>query len=99
MSCIKTQSYVKVERFVNSIEQTNVEKEKTMELYEDKIVTALDEFKLKTVFDISYRTIKGEEGWLYLHTTKGVFPYIVKTDPYPFIEAFREVQKTAAEEE
>ena len=91
MSCITTQTYVKVDRFVNSILQEDVESEKTMELYEDKIVTALDEFPLNIVVDISYRIIRGEEKLLYLHTTRGVFPYMVRTNPEPFIQAYKDL--------
>jgi len=89
MHFIAEQPYVKVHREVSSIDQQNVEYERKLYLYEDKIVTKHREFPIKEVFDISYRLIGGSGGLLYLHTSKGVYSYTVKSSPQAFVHAFR----------
>lgn len=92
MKALATLPYYKVEREINSIQQKNVEYERTLYLYEDKLITKHREFPLETVFDMSYRELKsGEEGTLFVHTSQGVFTYIVKSDPAEFIESFKEL--------
>ncbi|WP_280768719.1 hypothetical protein [Salipaludibacillus daqingensis] len=94
MKALATHPYYKVRREINSIEQKNVEYERTLYLYEDKLITQHREFPADKVFDMSYRELKsGEEGTLFIHTSQGVFTYIVKEDPAEFIEAFKELEK------
>ena|SRR5690625_2380638 len=89
MNLLAVQPYIKVIREVTSIEQTDIEEERNMYLYDDKLVTKHREFPLEDVFDISYREFgqKGN-GLLYVHTIKGVFSYTVKTSTDDFINAF-----------
>jgi len=94
MQLIAEQSYIKVVREVTSIDQKNIEEQRIMCLYDEKIVTEHREFPLKDVLDISYRFIGTDGGLLYLHTTKGVFSYIVKTSPKPFVEAFKDFRQS-----
>lgn len=94
MSLIAKQTYSKVVREVNSTEQKDTEQERTMYLYDDKIVTQYREFKVYDVLDISYRFIGDDGGLLYLHTNNGVYPYIVRSSPKAFVEAFKEFRKT-----
>ncbi|WP_339226263.1 hypothetical protein NSQ77_12160 [Oceanobacillus sp. FSL K6-2867] len=94
MSLIAKQTYSKVVREVNSTEQKHTEQERTMYLYDDKIVTQYREFKVYDVLDISYRFIGDDGGLLYLHTNNGVYPYIVRSSPKAFVEAFKEFRKT-----
>ncbi|WP_337019616.1 hypothetical protein [Oceanobacillus massiliensis] len=89
MNLLAEQSYIKIVRELSSIEQKDVEHQRKLYLYDEKIVTQHREFPLKDVLDISYRFIGGDGGLLYLHTTKGVFSYIVKTSPEKFVEAYR----------
>jgi len=94
MKALATLPYYKVQREINSIQQKNVEYERTLYLYEDKLITKHREFPLETVFDMSYRELKsGEEGTLFIHTSQGVFTYIVKSDPTEFIEVFKKLEK------
>lgn len=88
MHLIAKQPYVKVERKVSSIEQWDEEEQRTMYLYDEKVVTKRREFPITDVLDISYKEVAGKGGILYLHTLKGVFPYTVKSSPQPFIDAF-----------
>ncbi|WP_156290041.1 hypothetical protein [Oceanobacillus salinisoli] len=85
MYLIAEQPYVKVERRVRSIEQVDIEHKRTIYLYSDKVVTERREFPMKDVMDISYRLIGGEGGLLYLHTSHGVYSYIVKSSPEEFV--------------
>ncbi len=82
-----------MEKITNSIEQKTIELERTIKMTEEKITTAHREFKFEHVFDVSYRSMIREEGLLYLHTSKGVYSYMVKEDPADFIEAFKRMQK------
>ncbi|WP_100011555.1 hypothetical protein [Lentibacillus sediminis] len=90
MKLIAEQPYTKIERQVKSIEQVDVEHHRTMYLYDEKVVTQHHEFPIRDVFDMSYRFIGGQGGLLYLHTSRGVFPYTVKSSPEQFVAAFKE---------
>ncbi|PYZ97084.1 hypothetical protein CR205_00300 [Alteribacter lacisalsi] len=87
------QTYYKVHKVTNSIEQKTVEHERTLTMDQNEIQTAHRSFKFKDVFDISYRPLQEEEGLLYLHTSKGVYSYMVKDDPAPFIDAFKKLDR------
>lgn len=86
------QSYYKIHRKVTSIEQTTVVHERSMYLYEHKVTTQYREFPIDEVFDMSYRKMGAEGGFLYLHTKQGVYPYTVRADPNEFISAFKELK-------
>ncbi|CAG7626373.1 hypothetical protein PAECIP111802_01243 [Paenibacillus allorhizosphaerae] len=88
MSWIVSQPYFKIERELNGLEQKIVVQCRTMYLYPDKIVTRFRTFSFDEVFDISYRHIGDKEGFLYLHTNQGVYPYIIKDNPENFIHSF-----------
>lgn len=47
------------------------------------------DFTLNQVMDVSYKPFSSEAGILYLHTTKGVYPYNIHSHPQEFINAFR----------
>ncbi|GEL08839.1 hypothetical protein [Salisediminibacterium halotolerans] len=97
MEVIAKHPYYKVQREVNVIEQKNVEYERMLVLYEDKLVTQHREFSAEHIFDMSYRELSGGEGMLYVHTSKGVFSYNVKSDPSEFIQAFKQLEKRILE--
>jgi hypothetical protein len=85
------QEYIKVERIVNSLEQVDMEHKRYLSLYKDKVTSYHREFPIKEVLDMSYRQIGGEgAGLLYLHTTRGVYSYTVKSSPMHFIEYFKD---------
>ncbi|MEC5423915.1 hypothetical protein QGM71_10480 [Virgibacillus sp. C22-A2] len=93
MYLIAEQPYIKVLREVTSIEQRDIEYERVMCFYKEKITTQHREFPIDEVLDISYRHINGEGGLLYLHTTGGVFSYTVKTSPKSFVETVKDYIK------
>ncbi len=92
MNWIAKQSYYKIHRKVTSTEQTTVVNDRSMYLYEHKVMTQYRQFPIKDVFDMSYRKTGGEGGFLYLHTKQGVYPYTVREDPSAFIETFKELK-------
>lgn len=89
MSLIAQHPYIKTERKVIGIEQFQIEHDRIIYLYNDKVVTQYREFPIKVVMDFSYRQIGSQGGILYLHTLQGVYTYIVKSSPEAFIEAYR----------
>ena len=89
MSLIAQHPYIKTERKVTSIEQFEIEHDRIIYLYNDKVVTQNREFPIKDVMDFSYREIVNQGGILYLHTLQGVYTYIVKSSPEAFITAYR----------
>ena len=93
MYLLAVQPYIKVHREINHLEQITFEQERTIKLYNDKIVTHHREFDLTKVLDISYKGIDDEGGLLYLHTSGGLYSYMVKTSPQKFIESFKEYKQ------
>ncbi|WP_244986999.1 hypothetical protein [Oceanobacillus caeni] len=69
---------------------TRVEHQRTIYLYDNRIVTEHREFPIKDVLDISYRFIGGDGGLLYLYTSCGVYSYIVKSSPEDFVQTCKE---------
>lgn len=94
MKLIGTQPYYKIQRQVSSVDQRDIEEQRHLYLYEDKIMTYHREFLLDQVLDMSYRAFGKQGGLLYLHTLKGVFSYQVKASPQPFIDAFKHLTES-----
>lgn len=92
MNWIAQQSYYKIHREVTRTEQTMVVDDRSMYLYEHKIMTQYREFPIEDVLDMSYRKMGVEGGFLYLHTLQGVYPYTVRADPSEFINTFKELK-------
>ncbi|MGR6543554.1 hypothetical protein [Paenibacillus tundrae] len=89
MSTIAILPYYKIQRELTGLAQEIISSDRSMILYADKIVTQYREFKITEVFDMSFRRMGNEGGFFYLHTSTGVYPYMVKIDPKPFIQKFR----------
>lgn len=89
MGLIAQHPYIKIERKVTNLEQFEIEHNRIIYLYNDKVVTHHREFPIKDVMDFSYRKIANQGGILYLHTVQGVYTYIVKYSPEAFITAYR----------
>ena len=89
MNLIAQHPYFKVERTVTGTEQFEIEHDRIIYLYNDKVVTQNREFPINIVMDFSYRAIAKQGGILYLHTLQGVYTYIVKSSPEAFINAYR----------
>ncbi|WP_096188121.1 hypothetical protein [Evansella halocellulosilytica] len=98
MDWIASQPYVKVVREIQGLEQVNIEEKRTIYLYEDRIVTGYREFPFHTVFDMSFRHIAGDDSIFYLHTSRGVFSYTIKSDPTDFINHFKQLEKKKRDE-
>ncbi|WP_083249286.1 hypothetical protein [Bacillus solimangrovi] len=92
MQLIVSQTYVNVVRMIENNVQQYIENEEVISLYSDRIITHTDEFYLMNVFDISYRSMASNSGFLYLHTNKGVFSYHVKSNPNRFINEFKKMK-------
>lgn len=88
MCLLAIQPYYKILREVTSIEQKDIEDERNIYLYEEKLVTEYREFPIDEVRDISYKEA-GEIGILYVHTNSGLYSYTVKTSTQKFIEVFK----------
>lgn len=92
MRLIAQQPYIKIQREVTSIQQKDIEDERTLYLYDEKIVTARREFPIGNVIDMSYRAFGVGAGLLYIHTLSGLFTYTVKTSTEEFIHAFHKLK-------
>lgn len=93
MKLLAEQQYFKVQREVTSIGQEDIEYERSIYLYSDKIITHRREFAIDDVIDISYRKFGYETGLLYIHTESGLYTYTIKTSPVSFIETFKDNKK------
>ncbi|WP_145330315.1 hypothetical protein [Paenibacillus xylanexedens] len=91
MDCIAVLPYYRVQREVNGLSQEIERNARTMTLYSDRIVTKYREFRITEVFDMSFRRMGDEGGFFYLHTSTGVYPYMVEIDPRPFIRTFHQL--------
>ncbi|WP_260471813.1 hypothetical protein [Bacillus sp. HMF5848] len=91
MNPLCVQEYVKVIRKIEDNRQLHIETEHYLHLYPDKITDSLRQFNIKDVRDMTYKPFSSTpKGFLYLHTTQGVFSYVVTTSPIPFIEKYKQ---------
>ncbi|MBB6023855.1 hypothetical protein HNR77_004957 [Paenibacillus sp. JGP012] len=93
MDHIAVLPYYRVQREVTGLAQEIEMNARTMTLYSDRIVTKYREFLITEVFDMSFRRMGDKGGFFYLHTSTGVYPYMVEIDPGPFIQTFHQVAK------
>lgn len=89
MKLIASHPYIKVERRIEWNEQKYIETNHLLRLFSDRVISSTNEFNLEHVYDMSYRNT-----FLYLHTNQGVFSYLIKIDPLPFIQAFKKMKKS-----
>ncbi|MDZ5473777.1 hypothetical protein SM124_18830 [Bacillus sp. 31A1R] len=92
MEIILSQPYIKVIRSIEDNQQKSIEVEDYLHLYADQIITDSNVFLLREVHDISYKIFSNSSGFLYLHTNKGVYSFIVYKEPYEFIDMFKELK-------
>ncbi len=90
MDFFASQPYIKIERIVSSIEQKDIEHQRTLYLYHDRIVTQHRVFAIEDVLSVSEKRIGKDGGLLYIHTTKGLFSYTIQTPADAFVEAFEQ---------
>ncbi|HBZ08860.1 MAG TPA: hypothetical protein DEO65_03105 [Bacillus bacterium] len=89
MRLLAVQPYIKVHRQIVDAEIICREEERRIYLYHDRLITKHRVFCNKDISDLSYRRIGDEGGWLYVHTSRGIFSYNVPSSPESFIKAFR----------
>ncbi|OMD39064.1 hypothetical protein [Paenibacillus odorifer] len=89
--------YYKIQREIKDGEQRSFPCNRLMYLYKDRIVTRHREFPIKDILDMSYRSMGDTGGMFYLHTSKGVYAYLVECDPESFINTFKEQQMNKIE--
>lgn len=93
MSIISMIPYTYIERKVKRTQKVTIQHSKDICLYADSIQTEKNCFHVNSVFDISYKCVSKESGFLYLHTNQGMFAYTIHTDPADFIAAYKEIKK------
>jgi len=85
---VTSHPYIIITRKIKENEQQITEIKKYLYLYHDCVISDTDKFLLKDVFDMSYRSLSNDSGFLYLHTSKGVFSYHTKIKPHHFIHTY-----------
>ena len=61
-------------------------------MYDDRITTASDIFYLQDILDITFKNMSGMKGFLYLHTTRGVYSFLTNAKPDRLIEVYKEIK-------
>ena len=84
--------YSLIKRVIEFNQQKFIKSEHRINLYKSKISTISNQFELKNVLDISFRSFSGETGLLYLHTNQGVFAFEVNADPTYFINEYKKLK-------
>lgn len=84
--------YLKVDRRIEDNEQVYEENEQFIEMYDDRITTASDVFYLRDVLDITFKKMSGRTGFLYLHTTRGVYSFFTNAKPDQLIMKYKEIK-------
>ncbi|WP_421384954.1 hypothetical protein ACOJQI_09340 [Bacillus salacetis] len=89
MNLITSHPYYIVTRKIEHNVQSADETEHELQLFEESITCSTKSFLMENVFDVSYKPLNQEKGFLYLHTHQGVFSFYVKEDPGLFIQAYK----------
>lgn len=89
---ICTLPYIVTERTIENFEQKSRRIVRYIHLYSHKIESESHHFQIDQVFDISFKGTSGACGFLYLHTSQGVFMFLVEENPMEFIYAFKELR-------
>ncbi|MBT2755337.1 hypothetical protein J7E71_05110 [Mesobacillus foraminis] len=89
-----TLPYIRVIRRIHNNSQQIIETEEYLTLYEDKVVSANDHFKMEDILDMSYRPFNDRNGFLYFHTIRGLYSFHLKTDPNAFMTIYKKIRLT-----
>lgn len=92
MQFISSHPYVEIRQEIGWVSKQTVEDWYNIELYDQKIIINDAQFNIEHVFDMSYRPIATEFGFLYLHTNQGVRSLCVKEKPTEFINHFKQLK-------
>ncbi|WP_251283248.1 hypothetical protein [Cytobacillus sp. AMY 15.2] len=90
---IASHPFITVTRKIDWNQQQYIEQELYLYLYEDHILSPSEKFLLDEVWDMSYRNSNCEIGFLYLHTSRGLFSFQVKSEPSHFINLYKDLKK------
>lgn len=83
--------FIKVTRVIKDNKFYQIETEHKIVLNAEVICTSTESFLIEEVLDMSYRFFSGEFGFLYLHTTRGMYSYIIRKNPKLFIEEYKRI--------
>ena len=83
---------MKTERRIEDNQQFTVETEEHLYLYSDRIVTPTKSFTISDVMDVTSKPLSAYYTFLYLHTIEGVWTFVVKSSPEPFISHYHSVK-------
>ncbi|MFC7320132.1 hypothetical protein [Halobacillus campisalis] len=89
---IYSQPIVWTTRKIKHNQQHYIEKEASVDLYKDEVVTPFERFTIKEIHDVSYRPLPGKLSFFYLHTVRGVYTYRVKSSPEEWIAEYKKIQ-------
>jgi hypothetical protein len=92
MKLITSHPYYVVTRKIEHDVQLADETEHELQLFSESIICTSKTFRMKNVFDVSYKSLNSHKGFLYLHTHQGLFSFYVKEDPNEFIKAFKKLR-------
>ena len=90
-STVSTIAYSRTEKYIENFVQKNSRHIFTLSLYSYKIESETHTFQLEHIIDISYKPFSKSGGLLYLHTTQGVFTFIIENDPKVFMNAVKDL--------
>lgn len=85
-------NYLKVDRRIKDNEQVYQEYEEIIRVYDDRITTASDIFFIRDILDITFKKMSGMKGFLYLHTTRGVYSFFTNARPDRLIKVYKELK-------
>nr|WP_100374566.1 hypothetical protein [Bacillus sp. FJAT-45037] len=88
---LATQPCIEISQEIGWTEKRIVETQFDMVLTTEQLSVKNDHYPIDSIFDISYRKKpeKDAMGFLYLHTSRGVRTYYIKTEPTELIDAYR----------
>lgn len=86
-------SYLRVDRRIVENEQVYEENEQFIRMYHDRVTTDSDIFYLQDILDITFKSMSGMKGFLYLHTTRGVYSYFTLMKPDHLLKVYKEIKQ------
>ncbi|MCM3163889.1 hypothetical protein [Metabacillus litoralis] len=92
MEVIANLPYITVKRNIEENILFHREEQHNITLSTSEITTSFETFLIKDVLDISYRIISKEIGFLYLHTTRGMYSFQMRSNPEQFIKEFKKIK-------
>ncbi|MGO4887394.1 hypothetical protein ACJ2A9_06545 [Anaerobacillus sp. MEB173] len=92
MKFIMAHPYVEIRQEIGWTSKQTIEDWYHIKLYEHAILLKDAQYSINHVYDMSYRPIATEFGFLYLHTNQGVRSLCVKEAPTDLIESFKQLK-------